>query len=268
MTGSVEHWQVICECSTLEPQDKEDDEGNPTEDPIDWRYDISCSTQLFQVPAWSGWNVDVMNGVPANTFGPIRNSANIVYDPPLMREIPETVLRISGNAWEFWAAILMVNAGSINQFEIAWSNLLCEKYGFVAQSFAPYCVHCTAVGADYRVENGYRFWKYTFEFHMRTPADSVNPQDGFLETILDRGITRAAGSGDPDGKGGIISPSDILEGMAPATAVRDIEDRRIPETVLFDGKGQPLIDLTKPVYFRWRIHPFGAFNYIPLDIFK
>src|SRR3990172_7303213 len=251
MPGSALHWQVICQSSTLDPKDnsdKEDEDSQPAENPVDWRYEISSGTQFFQVPVWKAWNMDPMpvGGAGAgyqrtvNSLGPVHNSAGVVYDPPLTCEVPETVVRLSGNAFEFWAAILTVNAGTINQFAVAWSDRLCEKYGFHAQSFAAHCVLCASATADYRVENGYRFWRYTFEFRLRTPADATNPQDGFLESVLDRGLTRIANPGAPDGRGGTYSSGDFKAGMAEAAAVRDIEDRRVPEMVLLDGHGQPL----------------------------
>ena len=255
--------------------------GEPVEDPLDWRYEISSGTQYFQVPVYKAWNMDAMpvGGAgagynrPLNTLGPVHNSAGIVYDPPLIREVPEMVLRVSGNALQYWAALLQVTGGTINQFEIQWSERLRTKYGFVAQFFQPCCVLCNSATADYQLQGEYKFWRYTFEFRLRQPADTINPQDGFLESILDRGLTRLANAGAPDGRGGTYSAGDLKAGMAEATAVRDIEDRRVPEIVLLDGHGQPLQGsdtlAATPVYFRWRVHPYGVFTYpfLPLDIF-
>jgi hypothetical protein len=279
--NSVLHWQVVCEYSPLEPKESsEDEDGNPTDDPMDWRYEISCGTQFFQTPVWKAWNIDPMphEGVgagyqcPAETLGPVVNSAGIVYDPPLLRDTPETVLRISGNWPEYWAANLTCYAGRINPSPLRWSVRLLTYYGFRDQVFPPYCVLCAAVTADYRRDNGVSFWQYTYEWRIRERASTINPQDGFLETILDRGITRLAKGGSPDGKGGTISASDIKEGMGINSPVRDVAGDRVPELVLFDGHGQPLqaadSKSSPPVYFRWRVHPYAEFQVLPLDIFR
>lgn len=281
--NSVKHWQVICTYSPLDPKDDgQDDDGNPTENPLDWRYEISCGTQFFQTPVWQAWNIDPMptdknmgtGGYlrPAETLGPIINSAGIVYDPPLLRETPETVLRITGNWPEYWAANLTAYAGCINPDPLRWSDRLRRFYGFRDEIFDSYCVLCAAVTANYRHDNGVDYWQYTYEWRIRTRASDINPQDGFLETILDRGISRLAKGGSPDGQGGTISPSDIQVGMADAAPIRDVDGERVPEVVLLDGHGQPLqgssTSAAPPVYFRWRIHPYALFQVLPLYIFK
>jgi hypothetical protein len=279
--GSAVHWQLISTYSDLEPRDGEDEDGNPSDNPIDWRYEISTGTQYYQVPVYKAWNMDVMplggsgGGYkrPVETLGPVHNSAGTVYDPPLTRDIAETVLRISGNALEYVEAVLQYTVGTINQFELHWSDRLTERYGFKVQYFRPCCVLCSSAGVDYRVDNDIRYWRYTFEFRMRRPADALNPQDGFLETILDRGLNRLAMAGGPDGHGGTYSALDFHAGMPDVVAVRDVEDRRIPEMVMLDGHGQPLRGSdtleAEPVYFRWRVHPYGVFQYpfLPLDIY-
>jgi hypothetical protein len=281
MSNSVDHWAVILTYSQNDGGKGSNEDDEPTDDPLDWRYEISSGTQFFQVPVWQAWNMDVMplGGAgggyqrPLNTLGPVHNSAGIVYDPPLTRDVPEMVLRVSGNALYYWSAMLQVTGGTINQFEIGWSKRLCAKYGFVAQYFRPCCVLCNSATADYRFENGLAFWRYTFEFRLRQPADEINPQDGFLESVLDRGLTRIANPFAPDGHGGTFPSENFKAGMAEAAAIRDVEDRRVPEMVLLDGHGQPLRGsdtlAAPPVYFRWRVHPYGVFTYpwLPLDIF-
>jgi len=283
MANSTEHWAVVLTYSQQDGSSTGNNEdGEPTDDPLDWRYEISSATQYFQVPAWKAWNMDAMplggGGLgyrrPLDTLGPIHNSAGIVYDPPLMREITEMVVRVSGNALYYWSAMLQATGGTINRFGINWSERLCQKYGFVAQFFHPCCVLCSSATADYRFENDIAFWRYTFEFRLRQPADEINPQDGFLESVLDRGLTRLANAGAPDMIGGTYVSGDLKAGMAEAEAVRGLDGQRVPEMVLLDGHGQPLQGsdtlAAEPVYFRWRVHPYGVFTYpwLPLEIFR
>lgn len=276
-------WDVTLHYAPLVPpdqEDHEDDDGNPTDDPVDYRWDISSGTQFFQTPVYQAWNYDPFpdGGVgsgwtrPALTLGPIHNSAGIILDPPLLRETPETVVRITGNHNEFWMTKLWNYVGRLSWEMIGWSEKLVEKYGFHEEWFQPYCVVCSEATAVYRRENGISFWQYTYGFRIRERANSLNPQDGFLESVLDRGISRLAKGGSPDGAGGTISAGDIEEGMAIASPIKDWQGERVPELIMFDGHGQPLqssdTNAAPPVYFRWIIHPKADFTFLPLDIFR
>ena len=278
------HWRAVLSYSPLDAkdtQDEQDENGNPTEDPLDYRYEITSGTQYFQTPVEQAWNMDIMpkdGTAPGYTralesLGPVHNSAGIVYDPPLTRDTCETVLRISGNLPSYNVNALRRKANRINQHTLMWHGVLREKYGFEMATFDSCCVLCSAATADYRRENGVSFWRYTYEFRIRERASDTNPQDGFLETLLDRGITRLANSGCPDGAGGTISPSDLEVGMGVATAIRDWQGERVPELVLLDGHGRPLQGSNTlsapPVYFRWRVHAYAEFAFpgIPLKVF-
>jgi hypothetical protein len=282
ISNSATHWQAILSYSPMDEEDENnDDEGNQSDDPEEWRYDISCGIQYYQVPVWKAWNVDQMpyGGAgggyvrAAESLGPVINSAGIVYDPPLMREIPETVLRVTGNLLDFRGQDLTQFPGHINQFALRWHSKLTGSYNFLAQTFDPYCVLCNGITASFQRAKYYDYWQYTCEIKIRQRADALNPQDGFLESVLDRGITRIANSGAPDGAGGTISPSDIETGMAVASPIKDWQGDRVPELMLLDGHGQPLQGCNTvgapPVYFRWRIHPYADFTdrSFPLMIF-
>jgi hypothetical protein len=279
---SAKVWDVVCTYSPPESADGTDEDGKPTDDPFAWRSFISCVMAYFQTPVWKAWNVDALpeggTGAgykrPADTLGPVINSAGMVYDPPLMRETPEAVVRISGNYHQYWqSGNITKKVGRINKWPLYWHASM-AKYGFGYDKHEPYCVLCSAAGADYRYENNLAFWRYTYEFRIRQRADDTNPQDGFLETILDRGLTRLANAGAPDGAGSTVSGASIKIGMAEAAGIRDWQGGRIGELVMLDGHGQPLqgsdTNTAPPVYFRWRVHPYGDFYYpsIPLKIFR
>ena len=282
--GSRYVWDVMLHYGPInvEPQQiHEDHDGNPTTNPLDYRWDVSTGVQYYQTPVWQAWNVDPfpVGGAgagysrPAETLGPVHNSAGIVLDPPLMRNHNEHIVRVTGNVSMYdqaWADV----ANHINKIPLTWSEKLKTKYRMVPTTIEKYCLLCTSAGAVYRRENAYDYWAWTWEFAIRTRATDTNPQDGFLESVLDRGVTRLAKSGSPDGAGGIISPSDIEEGMAPAAAIRDWQGEPVPELVLLDGHGQPLQAASSisapPVYFRWRIHPYEPLHFLglPVSIFK
>lgn len=283
--GSRSVWDVMLHYGPINVRDqqtREDEDGNPATDPLDYRWDVSTGVQYFQTPVWQAWNVDPfppadgdLTGYSraADTLGPIHNSAGVVLDPPLMRNQTEHIVRITANVSMYdqvWADV----ANHINRFALTWSERLKTKYRMVPTTIEKYCLLCTSAGAVYRRENSRDYWAWTWEFAVRTRATETNPQDGFLESVLDRGITRIANAGAPDGAGDTISSADVELGMAEAAAIRDWQGERVPEMVLLNGHGQPLQGSdtwsAPPVYFRWRVHPYEELNFLglPVPIFK
>jgi hypothetical protein len=275
MPGSAVHWQVI---ATYEPSSLT---SKDSDDPLDWRWDISVTSAPVQVAVEKAWNVDPfpLGGAglgikrAVDTLGPVHNSAGTVYDPPLMRDITELVLRVTGNLATYSSSVQLAFVNCINDAPIQWSPVMVAKYGFEPATFDQYCVLCSGMSADFMHDASGDYWQHTFEFRLRTRASDghfQNPQDGFLETVLDRGIARSAKAGDPDGDGGTISALDIEDGMAEAEAIRDSKGGRVPELVLLNGHGQPLqggdVNVYPPVYFRWRVHPYAYFPALPLPI--
>jgi hypothetical protein len=139
--------------------------------------------------------------------------------------------------------------------------------------FEPFTVKCTGAGATFFRQKNENYWRYTYEFRMRARATATNPLDGWLETVLDRGLTRWAGKGADDGFGGSFSlaGTDHEDGMAHAATIRGPLGDRVPELVLLDGHGSPLASdaaaAAEGIYFRWRVNPIEDLRAIPLKIF-
>lgn len=281
---SALHWDVVCSYSPWEGQredeQRETKEGEPAENPLDWRWDVSTAVQTIQVPVEKAWNMDPFppddggsGGVtrPVYTLGPVHNSAGITYDPPLMRNVNELIFRVTANTQEYDTKVARSFVNAINSVQVTWSQVLQTYYGMKSDSFLPYCAKCLSASGAYRRTNGIAYWTQTWEFALRERASELNPQDGFLETILDRGFSRIANGAAPDGRGGTISGGDIEDGMAIASPIRDLEGERSPEMILLNGHGQPLQTTStwsqNPVWFRWRIDKLAVFQAIPIDIF-
>lgn len=256
----------------------EDEDGNLTEDPLEWRYEISSSTATVQVPVWKAWNIDpfpvagstggYVRGV--NTLGPVVNSAGIVLDPPLMKAMPEMVLQVSGNVDRYLRPWVLDYVDAINDTDLKFHPDLVSKYDVEDSLFEPYTVKCSAAGAQYHRQNDTNYWRYSYEFRFRNRASADQPVDGWLVSVLDRGLTRSAGPGEDDGFGGSFSQSDDHEtGMTHKEPIRGPLGGRVGELVLLDGAGQPLTssDEDVGVYFRWRVNHFEHFAAIPLKIF-
>ncbi|MFO7963130.1 MAG: hypothetical protein R6U50_04345 [Desulfobacterales bacterium] len=264
-------------------RDWRDGQGNPTRDPFSWRGSMEVGTQLVQVPVWQAWNVDAFpKGTsagtyfrPENTLGPVVNSAGVVLDPPLMTTVTETILSFALNVPGWDDTYVFVNSNRINTVSLAYSPSVISTFNVNDRTFRPFTVRCSGVQGSYRITTGpdgdpVEYWKAQMEFRIRERASAINPIDGWLESVLDRGLTRGAASGDPDGQGGQYGTGDIEDGMATAAAIRGPDGGRVGEMVLLDGSGQPMNMAEDEaeqtgVYFRWRKHGASTFQYLPAN---
>lgn len=277
--GSLTHWEVDLEYAPDDEKDaRPDDDGNLTEDPLDWAYEIDISTSPFETPVWKAWNVDVFpkSGTAGyirapNTLGPVVNSAGVILDTPLMRVQNETVLRVKGNLPEFDQGWLDDFINKLNLSALIWHDKLRSKYLFKDVIILPHAVLCTGVSAAFRLTNDFKYWEWSYELRIREMASDTNPQNMWYESVLDRGITRSAEAGDPDGEGSTYSAGDMKDGRARSAPILGTDERRIPELVLLDGAGQPLTDTATRktgIYFDWRLHGEVEMQNLPLRIFQ
>lgn len=279
---STTEWTVTLQYAPSEEDEQQQQpnpSGQPTDQPLDWRWDIESGSQLVQVPAWRAWNVDAfpLGGAgdgyerPADTLGPVVNSAGVVLDPPLMMNVVEHYFRLSGVVDLYALGWIDPYAGAINEYNLRWHPQVAANYSISQNLFEPYTLKCTGATASYFRQNGENYWRYTYEFRFRARESETNPFDGWLESVLDRGTTRWAGLGGPDGLGGTTSSTDFEAGMADMAAVRGPMGDRIGEPVLLDGHGKPLRrgdeGDSEGVYFRWRVNKFADFRALPLQLF-
>lgn len=280
--SSREYWTCSATYEAPDSQEeKKDHEGNPTETPADFRMNIQSNSASFQVPVGKAWNIDAFP-VPgktssferaAGTLGPVVNSAGVVLDPPLMTQASETVWRVTGyheTLMMTWLDDTVVNR--INALELTWDELVTKHYGVESDVFDPYTIKVTSAGASVKWWRDIVYYEYQFEFRIRRRAEEIDDIiDGWLEYVLDRGISRRAGAADPDGTGGTVNQADIEEGMARVAPILDVTGRRTPELILLDGAGQPATgdDEKEGVWFAWRVNRLlDILPCHPLKIFK
>lgn len=281
---AVVHYEAL---TPIEEGEAEDPADGGTDDPLQFRYEIDVQTSPYQVPVWNAWNIDAFprsdepaTGCeyvrPANTLGPLVNSAGTVLDPPLMRDEYETVYRFTGN----WAghddAFITPKVGKLNDIALIWSDRLTSYYAMSQlNEFPRHTLKCTAANAKYMRTNGVDYWQYTYEFRVRYRNDSLVPYDpsevpdGWYESVLDQGVQRWIGPGCPDGKGGTYSAGDFESGMGRATPIISADKKRTPEKRLLDGHGQPDDSTAKGVWFRYRLQEEQSFvTLMAMDIFQ
>lgn len=292
--GSTTIWDaVVTYGSSDEEKSDQDDDGNQTNDPLSFAYAIEVSSAVEQMVAWNAENTEAFPKADpghttytrtANTWGPVVNSAGTPLDPPLMREHYDGIYTFRGNAATFVAALVDDVRGKCNQLAMKFSDLLTTKYGMDATKvFDAYTLKCTEARAVFVRSNAIQYWEYTYTFRHRplnpnhTPYEPDTVPHGWMEQILDQGVTRFAYNGVPDGKGGNYTEADFLLGMANTVPILGPDNKRIREPVLLNGAGQPNVAISPTLpadptgtwfgYNKFFVEDFiGA--QLALDIFK
>ncbi len=269
--NSLTEWLVAMTYEPLDRQqgdDRLDADGNPTSDPLLWELALSISTSVYQVPVWGAWNVDQLYARNPDTFGAVTNSAMVPMDPPLMRNVSETSISFSGNVAQGKISNVSGFVNALNSFSVAINPIAETRYALQAVSFQKHTLKCTGASHTFRRQNGVPYWELAYEVKYREPASSLNPQDRWYESVLDRGIARRAAPGDPDGLGGSYSlADDPPDGVATVTPVRDRSGNRVPEMVLLDGNGQPAPPGSPGVFIRWRLDREVDYTIMPFGLF-
>jgi hypothetical protein len=276
--SSTTEWEATV--SYGPPQKMQDDDGNPSDEPANWRWQIDMGYATWQEAVWNAYNETpfphpYQTGTAAwdcftrtsGTYGPVVNSANVVLDPPLMRDMFDTVIRITTYSLTLDMLYPYTYMGTINNDAVRWSAYIRNVHQLSTHTFLTNTLKCTDASAISRVyeykQQGFQvripYWEWNWEFRYRWI--------GWNEDVLDRGITQFPKSTGTD-------PRQLTEGTAPVGPALDSDDRRVPELVNFDGKGYPLLPSddrwVEGYSFKWRKDYEASFIYpaIPFNFFE
>ena len=246
VTNTNDWWEIVAQYVTPDDQTNEDENGDPTDDPLQWRPDIRTQTVQYQRPVdtskflggYHGWAAAMF---PAGQFATPCNSAGVPFNPRPMMDDSRTTLLITRNLAVYDAdeADDVVNGVNLNTFEI-------DKFGFRG-IYPARVAKVRGWNASLRRANGVDFWQAQLAIGI--------DRRRHIDQILDQGLNARAAHGDPNGRGGFFSPSDPWPpGMPRLRRLLDKNMQPISEPVLFDGDGQAL-DLTiapvVPVFGTW-----------------
>lgn len=224
-------------------------DGKPTDKPDQWlreidvgAYQISAPLEVAKFIAFEGGFAGGFNAggealrLRPGTVSAVMNSAGVPFDPPPEIAVSIRTFRVTAYWLDCKGAESDVWINSINsdRVTINWPN-----HGY-SDVWEPRTAKVHSVSNRLAYINGHSYWQQTIEIHIK--------KDEWLLRILDRGTERAAGSGDPDGKGGYISLGDIKAGQPLTRSIRDADGYPTATPVLLDGKGQPLDPGKKPVW--------------------
>jgi hypothetical protein len=194
-----------------------------------------------------------------------------------MRDLFDMSIRITTYSLTYDLATVSTFPGAINQYTVSWSDHIRSVHNLHAKTFAAWTLKCVDAGAMARVYERSSggvlirvpYWEWNWEFRYRP--------EKWTEEVLDRGLSSLPGDGMPTGEHAVGEnyPDELADGEAAHIPVVDSEQRRVPELMLFDGKGYPLLPRDARwetgYYFEWRkdkqldfAYPTLPFNFFTL----
>ena len=160
--GSVEWWDVTVQYGPKPEDDSQQDEdGNPSDDPDEWRWQHTMGYSTWQEAVWAAYNVTAFphidKGLRPTSFhraplvyGPVVNSANVVLDPPLMHDLFDRVWQITAFSRKFTSSVSDNYMGAINNTAAQYHTTITSKYNVNSDTFAMWEIKCTNATATYQ----------------------------------------------------------------------------------------------------------------------
>lgn len=243
-------WYVTVTYRTPEDEEQEDKNGEFTLNPIEWRPRLQTNTTHYTRTVHKSRYMGGYKGSADGHLGPegslhaVQNSAFTPFIPKPERDDSRLLITITRNAatyldadgWDDWQNV-------VNDAELTITGFIppffktCAKHTLMVRGFA----------ATMRRTNDIDYWEMSGQLDWK--------RDTWIDEILDEGIQPRTLPGDPDGKGGTFSLTDLPpDGVPKGRRLVGPDGNPITDPVLFDGDGQPL-DVSDPdfeeVYGRW-----------------
>ena len=160
---SVEWWDVVVAYGPTKQNLAQTPEGQPSAEPNQWAWLNTMGYATWQEPTWEAINrtpfphPDQLNVLPgaytrdAGTSGPVVNSANVILDPTLMRDVYDRVWQITTYSRTYDGLISDDYMGHINSDRIQISAYMQSLYAMESQVFEARTVKCTNATAAFKV---------------------------------------------------------------------------------------------------------------------
>ena len=261
-------WNVAVTFETSgEDEEKEDEEGKPTSDPLEWAGEVDISPLFFTVPVYKAKYLGATKGdaphvdppgVVVGNFYPPWNSNRQLYNPGLESTIAGRSFRVTETMETYPAIEALELLDTVNDrgFTLKIPGGLNHEI-ITIFNMDTHTALIVDIGGSLNFRNGVFFWRNRLEIHWRP--------DKWVDEVPDRGTAMRIGAGFAKGIPGTYPPVNQEEGYwtqaevaaivrAGLPLVHEIVDahgRAITEPVLLDGVGMPLPDGEEPVYHRW-----------------
>lgn len=272
-SGSALIWLVTVDFTTEtnETAGGTDSNGDPTNNPLDFRPDFSTSFFMVQRPVWEAVYRGGFTGTVATIIAdgdkiPPQASTYTVFDPPLEKEVALKRFSITINTSYFndTASIgflkkcndkdmtLNPNLG----YSFAWDLEIAKGTGLLNDYKSVIKRESVEIGGVKQVID-----------YISLTAEILIDREGWLKKVVDRDRVRGAKAGDADGRGGTISAADVVDGMAFVDAIRGPGGDIVNEPVLLNGDGQPLQVPCAPgdvIWTKWELYPLAPIDQAPV----
>jgi len=280
------NWHVVASYSTAD--EKKNDKDKSEKDPRLWVDEISVSSAGYQIPVrgaiymgqWqtAGAIDNAAKNPPGHFMMPgadrqdiptwhrqtqaVTNSAGTVYDPPLMKDVTTTVVRITRTSefFDTWAAANLVN--TLNK-----DGIFINRLGF-KMLVGPETAKMISITGSRKQYGRVMYWEWTIEFHI-DPA-------GWHRDIVDRGICDAKNADPEKNKLGVTKmatwdPYYMEDGEpnpspVPSNVLIDDKGHPIREPVLLDGAGGVLPQNQTAMFLRYGIYKAVDWSTLDLDV--
>jgi len=214
-----------------------DENGNPTDNPLDWRPELHLSTVQYSRPMdrayyLGGYKGRSHDAMPKDKLTPVVNSAFVPFDPPAEADHSRRVLQVTRNLG--WLNADVIRNNLINKSNVTFS------YRNLSQSAGKYKAKTRDLSVAMQRTNGVDHLQVSVYVDIYEDRD-----EDWTFRIPDRGFDARAWQGDPDGKGGTYDPNEERPGGNPYTRrLVDLDGTPFSIPPLFDGDGQPVIPFT------------------------
>jgi hypothetical protein len=242
-------------------EEKPDAQGNNTTNPLFWRDEIDVSYSQFTIPVEAAeFRAFVPNFINNQFFpfgykGAVVNSAIKPYDPTLEEEAQLKIIRITKHGPVYQGGNFDAYQGAINGDTVTINKPL---YRFF-QVIPPFRGLIKGLSATFAISNNIPHWRQTMELHISPLLF------GWFRPLIDRGLDARRAQGDPNGRGGTVSASEVSAfGAVHHEPIKDRDGVPVTEPVLLDGNGQPLKPGLSPVIMVWntrKIMPFSPIRW-------
>jgi hypothetical protein len=260
VSGSRLLWKVAAKWSTNKSDANKgkggtDNNGNPTDNPLEFRDEWEIGPSNVSRPVeWAYYRgqktaanpeltTDQLPGPNAGTpgrvidsIGPVTNSAGVVLDPPLEKDVALMLIRITKYraTWPNHDSYNNTINGPGNDLEGGQTHdgtfhLAAPGYSKTVHPFT-----CKlSVNGSLQFQNLISYWRVAYEL-------LIDEQYGWRFEIPDLGLEALMRAGDDNGRGGYVQLSDIVSGQARLRRLLDNEGNPLTTPILLDGQGKVL----------------------------
>ena len=244
VSGSAEVWEITLTFSTQQGASGQnvDTEGNPTNYPLDYRPQVWMSGSLATQPIDSaiyrgGFLHDPQLFLLGTKYRVQNSSGEQIDDPPLEEDVAIGSVFVK-TFEQVYDIALHQRLTHVNNGPVAFKSFLPYRGSFAARTLKIVAVQVMPKRESVEHNDARSMLDYVEITHEL----AYNPR-GWRKKIADIGFHRGAMAGDPDGKGGTISFTDLIDGVAPVMPiVGPIDGRPVRRPVLLNGAGQPAAD--------------------------